>query len=122
VVAAFVRVGAAQRHWVRLLIWQALSGERNEGEADYRRAMVDDLRRRQADGEIAADLDPACLQLALFGAALAPVLLTQFAEDFTGLLAGSAEFQERYLEQLRRIVARLGQVSQATPSPSRSRS
>src|SRR4051794_31942021 len=70
VVTAFVRVGAAQRHWVRLLIWQALSGERNEGEAEYRRAMVDDLRRRQADGEIAADLDPACLQLALFGAAL----------------------------------------------------
>src|SRR5262245_44812992 len=48
VVAAFTHVGAEQRHWVRLLVWQALAGERHEGEREYRRAMVDDVRRRQA--------------------------------------------------------------------------
>jgi TetR/AcrR family transcriptional regulator len=107
VVAAFTHVGESQRHWVRLLIWQALSGDRAEGDADYRRAMVDDLRRRQADGEIAKDLDPAYLQLVLFGAALAPALLTGFAEDFTGLPADSPEFLDRYREQLKILISHL---------------
>jgi AcrR family transcriptional regulator len=109
VVAAFTHVGDAQRYWVRLLIWQALEGNQEEGGSEYRRAMVEDLRRRQADGEIAADLDPGFLQLALFGAAIAPTLLSGFAEDFTGLPVESPEFVERYREQLRRIVAHLAQ-------------
>jgi TetR/AcrR family transcriptional regulator len=109
VVAAFTHVGESQRHWVRLLIWQALSGDRDEDGAPYRRSMVDDLRRRQSAGEIAADLDPAYLQLALFGAALAPTLLAHFAEDFTGLAADSPEFLAGYREQLRRLVAHLAE-------------
>jgi TetR/AcrR family transcriptional regulator len=107
VVAAFTHVGESQRHWVRLLIWQALAGERDEGDANYRRAMVDDLRRRQGEGEIADDLDPAYLQLALFGAALAPTLLAGFAEDFTGRPADSPEFLDTYREQLRRLIGHL---------------
>ncbi|WP_433377635.1 TetR/AcrR family transcriptional regulator [Actinoplanes sp. CA-142083] len=108
VVAAFVRVGAEQRHWVRLLIWQALSGERDEGDREFRQAMVGDLRRRQREGEIDPGLDPGFLQLALFGAALAPMVLAQFAEDFTGLSPESPEFREAYIEQLRRLLAHLG--------------
>jgi TetR/AcrR family transcriptional regulator len=92
VVAGFVRVSAEQRHRVRLLIWQALAGHRNEGDTEYRCVMVDDLRRRQEAGETAADLDPAHLQLALFGAALAPMVPAEFAEDFTGLSPDSPEF------------------------------
>lgn len=107
VVTAFAHVGEAQRHWVRLLVWQALEGDREEGGAAYRKGMVDDLRRRQAAGEIAADLDPAFLQLALFGAALAPTLLAHFAEDFTGLPTDSPEFRARYAELLTAMVARL---------------
>jgi TetR/AcrR family transcriptional regulator len=107
VVSAFTHVGGDQRHWVRLLIWQALAGDREEGDAAYQRAMVDDLRRRQGNGEIGADLDPAYLQLALFGMALAPTLLAHFAENFTGLEADSPEFIEGYREQLQRIIARL---------------
>lgn len=109
VVGAFAGAGENQRHWVRLLVWQELSGYREEGATDYRRSMVDDLRRRQEAGEIAPDLDPAFVQLALFGAALAPTLLGQFAEDFTGLPAGSPEFAERYREQLARIVNHLAE-------------
>ena len=107
VIAAFTHVGESQRHWVRLLIWQALAGDREEGGKQYRQSMVGDLRRRQAAGEIAADLDPAYLQLVLFGAALAPTLLAHFAEDFTGLPADSPEFLAGYREQLRRLVAHL---------------
>ncbi|SCE93215.1 DNA-binding transcriptional regulator, AcrR family [Micromonospora viridifaciens] len=110
VVAAFVHVGQTQRHWGRLLIWQALSGDREEGDEQYHRSMVDDLRRRQNAGEIAPDLDPGYLQLALFGAAIAPTLLARFAEDFTGLPVDSPEFVERYREQLKRLVAHLAKA------------
>jgi hypothetical protein len=75
--------------------------------AEFRSAMVADLARRQAAGEIAADLDPAFVLLALFGAAMAPAVLPQFAEDFTGLPPGSPEFAEAFREQLSRIVAHL---------------
>lgn len=107
VVAAYTYVGESQRHWSRLLIWQALSGERNEGETAFRAAMVDDLRRRQAAGELAADLDPAYVLLALFGAALAPTVLADLAADLTGVPADSPEFLDRYRDQLRRLVAGL---------------
>ncbi len=107
VVAAFTYVGESQRSWSRLLIWQALSGERAEGEADFRAAMVEDMRRRQEAGEIAADLDPAYVLLALFGAALAPTALAGLATDLTGRDADSPEFLDRYRDQLKRFVARL---------------
>jgi TetR/AcrR family transcriptional regulator len=107
VVAAFTYVGESQRHWSRLLIWQALSGEHAEGEADFRTAMVDDVRRRQAAGELAGDLDPPYVLLALFGAALAPTILSDFAADLTGVPAGSPEFLDRYRDQLKRLVRRL---------------
>jgi TetR/AcrR family transcriptional regulator len=107
VVGAFTQVGETQRHWARLLIWQALEGDREEGGQEYRKAMVDDLRRRQDAGEIAADLDPGHLQLALFGAALAPTLLAHFAEDFTGKPADSPEFFAEYRKQLGRLIGRL---------------
>jgi TetR/AcrR family transcriptional regulator len=107
VVAAFTYVGESQRYWSRLLIWQALSGERNPGETDFRTAMVEDMRRRQEAGEIASDLDPAYVLLALFGAALAPTVLAGFATDLTGVPADSPEFLDRYRDQLKRLVARL---------------
>jgi len=107
VVAAFIDVGEEQRHWVRLLIWQSLSGDRDEGGVQHRRSMVDDLRRRQEAGEIAPDVDPAYLQLALFGAALAPTMLPHFVEDFTGLPADSPEFLAEYREQLKRFIEHL---------------
>lgn len=105
--AAFTHVGEAQRHWVRLLIWQALAGDRDEDSRQYRRSMVEDLRRRQDAGEIALDLEPGYLQLTLFGLAIAPTLLAQFAEDFTGLPADSPAFVDRYREQLKRLIAHL---------------
>jgi hypothetical protein len=69
--------------------------------------MVADLRKRQGAGEIAEDLDPAYTMLALLGATIAPTVLPQFVENFTGLSAESPEFQAAYREQLRRLVAHL---------------
>ena len=106
-VNAFVDIGARQRHWARLLVWQALSGTADADNKELNAALVADLRRRQEAGEIAADLDPAYVLLALFGAAMAPTVLPQFAEDFTGRAADSPEFVAAYRDQLSRILARL---------------
>jgi TetR/AcrR family transcriptional regulator len=135
VVAGFAEAATGERHWARLLVWEGLSAHhepekqadgssgpdgntvdgntadsKTDSEADTKRfheAMVADLRRRQENGEIAADLDPAYLMLLLFGATLAPVVLPQFAENFTGLAAGSPEFQAAFREQLKRLMAHL---------------
>jgi AcrR family transcriptional regulator len=106
-VNTYVDIGARERHWTRLLIWQMLSGEADPRSKPFHEGLVADLRRRQEAGEIAADLDPAYVALALFGAAMAPAVLPQFAENFTGLRPDSPEFVAAYQEQLTRLVARL---------------
>ena len=63
--------------------------------------------RRQSAGELAPDLDPAYVLLALFGAALAPTVLADLAGDLTGMAADSPEFLDRYRDQLKLLVARL---------------
>lgn len=109
VVTNFLRLGAEQRSWSRLLAWQGLTGGGEDDPADdpYFAAMVADVRRRQRAGEIAADLDPAYVLLTLFAAAMAPTLLPQVAQRISGHPADSPEFLAEYGEQLRRIVARL---------------
>jgi TetR/AcrR family transcriptional regulator len=68
---------------------------------------IADVRRRQQRGEIAANLDPAFLLLALQAAASAGVSFPADVRTLTGLDPASDEFAERYAEQLRRIVAHL---------------
>jgi len=109
VVDGFVRAGVEHRHWSRLLAWSGLTGtaEADDGADDFFPSMVEELRRRQANGELAPDLDPAYIQLLLFAAAAAPVLLPQVAERMTGQAPDSPEFLVGYRAQLRRVVERL---------------
>jgi TetR/AcrR family transcriptional regulator len=108
VVTEFLRINAGNRPWARMLVWGALadSGTVPDDEPFFR-GMVDDLRRRQEAGEIAADLDPAHLMLLLFGAVLAPTVVPQVARQFTGLDPESPEFQNAYAAQLKLVIARL---------------
>jgi TetR/AcrR family transcriptional regulator len=110
VVANFVRVAATQRSWGRMLAWAELTGEVGDQEPDaqaYFAEMVEEVRARQQRGELAADLDPAYVQLALFAVALAPQVLPRIARQLTGLDPGSAAFVERYTDQVARFVGRL---------------
>jgi AcrR family transcriptional regulator len=109
VVDNFLRTGVEHRSWARLLAWQGLTGDGDDGEdADpYFAAMVEDVRRRQRAGELAADLDPAHVLLVFFAAAMAPTLLPQVVRRITGKAGDSPEFLADYSAQLRLIVDRL---------------
>jgi AcrR family transcriptional regulator len=107
VVAAFAGIATSQRHGTRLLVWDALAGRDEADSKPFHESMVAEMRRRQENGEIAGELDPAYLMLVFFGVALAPTILPRFAENFTGLAADSPEFQAAYLAQLKLLIGRL---------------
>ncbi|MDJ1134139.1 TetR family transcriptional regulator [Streptomyces iconiensis] len=87
----------------RLNVWAGLTGTAPEQE----REDLSDLRRRQSAGEIGDDLDPAAMLLLLTGAVVGPVVMPHTVRAIFGLDPESAEFQEHYAEQLRRVVRRL---------------
>jgi len=107
----YLRATLDDPRMVRLLIWAGLAegGESEERPPDEAPASEDlsDLMRRQRDGELAADLDPAYVQLALMGAILTPIVMPQIVRRVTGLDPQSDEFEARYAEELRRIVRHL---------------
>jgi AcrR family transcriptional regulator len=108
VVASFLRAAADNRPWARLLAWQGLAG--NTPAADRPELMqwiVAEIGRRQQAGELAADMDPAFVALALFAAAAAPAILPHVARELTGLDPESEEFNSGYAEQLARLVRHL---------------
>ena len=109
VVAGFVRANLTSRSMTRLLIWEGLTGTgMDDTDLPYFAQMVADVRLRQERGEIAADLDPIAVLLAVFSAALAPTLLPHVVERVTGQVADSSEFLDDYAARLARIVQRPG--------------
>ncbi|HEX6515018.1 MAG TPA: TetR family transcriptional regulator [Nocardioidaceae bacterium] len=100
----YLRATLEDPRLARLFLWDGLTGGAVVEEPED----LSDLQRRQAGGEIAADLDPGMFQLALMGAILAPVALPQVARRLTGLDPADPGFEDAYADQLRRMVARLG--------------
>ncbi|MGK5558109.1 TetR family transcriptional regulator [Actinomadura kijaniata] len=90
----------------RLNAWCGLT-EPCPGPADAPREDLSDLERRQAAGQIAADLDPAAVLLALMAMVAAPTLMPGAVVRAFGMDPRSPEFREHYAEQLRRIVRHL---------------
>jgi TetR/AcrR family transcriptional regulator len=109
-IAEYFRAAQAEPHLARLLVWSAVeraAAPRTPATVSLGPEDVADLRRRQQEGEMAADLDPVCVGLALMGAILAPIVLPHVVEEAVGLDPQSPEFVERYAEQLRRIIRHL---------------
>jgi TetR/AcrR family transcriptional regulator len=108
---AYLATFFRQPELTRILVWDGLNqtspvpsrapGERDEAPE------VADLRRRQAAGEIAADLDPAYLLVALMGATLARVTMPQQIEHLCGVRADSEEFAQTFARQMRLILGHL---------------
>jgi TetR/AcrR family transcriptional regulator len=116
IVAEYVIVTREHRSWARMLIWEALGdsppepgepGNERAREPDFLVEQVAETRRRQANGELAADLDPAHLTLALFALAGAPTMLPQIARRITGADPDSEEFRTAYRDQVARLVRHL---------------
>ena len=103
----------------RLALWQALSDEvpdeELQSDIDHEQAQ---MRRRRERGEIAADLDPAAVQLALMGMTLAPVVLRRTARRLFGVDIDDPDFETRYGDTLSRILARLAEDTEHHPKGS----
>lgn len=114
VVLNFFKASIDNSAWMRLLLWQALSNAGVDGEQaqpdPFMHGMVADLRRRQAAGELAADLDPCHVLLVLFAAASAPVMLPQMVRRICGVDADNADFRVEYARQLAKVVDHLSAI------------
>ncbi|MGW6277830.1 TetR/AcrR family transcriptional regulator [Kribbella sp. NPDC055071] len=108
-VGAYAKVALAQPDLLRLLVREGVDdtdATDQEGQTARFQAMLNDFRRWQAEGELAADLDPAHAALALFGLAAAPVVFPQIARAL-GLDPDGKNFALEYAEQAARLVTRL---------------
>ncbi|MFG1905177.1 TetR/AcrR family transcriptional regulator [Kribbella sp. NPDC048928] len=110
VVGAYARATIEQPDLLRLLIREGIDRDTagNDAGAQYERfqGMLADFRRRQSDGELAADLDAAYAGLALFGLAAVPVVFPQIARAL-GLDPDTEDFTDKYAEQVALLVSYL---------------
>lgn len=107
--AGYVRANAANRDFGKLMLWQGLSDDGIGGaelSAELRRD-VEELRKRQADGEFPADLDPAAVLVALWSMTAASTTFPQVVRAVFEQDPASPEFAEHYAEQIRRLVGHL---------------
>lgn len=99
---------------VRLLAWGGLeySGPASDPDqasrADGMRRTIDEIRARQDQGRLPAELDPACLMVMLMAAAMAPTTLPHVIEGVSGTDPRAPEFVEHYAEQLALLARHLG--------------
>ena len=104
----------------RMFIWEGLTqgGWSSDGpppQTSEGPDEVGDLRRRQASGEVADDVDAGYLLLALMGIITTPVTMPHMVQRLCGVEADSDEFRARFPEQLRRILGHLGGSAPAEP-------
>lgn len=98
----------------RLLAWRGLN-DGDQQPSDESNDDVDDLSSmlaRQARGEVADDLDPAGVRLAIMGAVMVPIVMPQLVRRIFGLDPTDPEFETRYGDHLRRMIRKL-----ALPDP-----
>jgi TetR/AcrR family transcriptional regulator len=116
--ARYLHMALDDPRFVRLTLWQSLTGSAQGKHPED----LSDLQRRQSEGELAPELDPAAVMLMLYAVVVAPLALPQTARELFGLEPDSPEFRERYTEQLRRLVRRLADTTQGAEVPAGSES
>ncbi|GAA2059272.1 hypothetical protein GCM10009839_81940 [Catenulispora yoronensis] len=106
-VRAYLDLTLDRPDWSRLVVWRAL-GDASDSPPDEQagrlRAAVDRFRDRQADGEIADDLDPAFALLLCYALTFAPIALPHFVRDVTGLDPLSAEYRDRCAAEIVKLL------------------
>jgi TetR/AcrR family transcriptional regulator len=100
----------------RFVLWQALTEDMPEEESQEDvDGELERMRVRQARGEIASDLDPAAVQIALMGLTIAPIVFRRTAKRLFGVDIDDPEFETRYGDTLSRILARLAEETEHHP-------
>jgi len=118
--ARYLHDALADPRLTRLLLWRGLADSTEQPPDDSPESEdLAGLRRRQAGGELAPDLDPGAVRLALMGAIAVPVAMPQMVWKIFGLDPRSPAFEDLYGEQLRRIVRHLAEVMQEEDKPGR---
>ncbi|QXJ21755.1 TetR/AcrR family transcriptional regulator [Actinomadura graeca] len=103
--ARYLAHALADPRGTRLNAWRGLTEDLDDIPGD--REDLSDMERRKAAGELADDLDPAAVMLVMMAAVAAPVVMPLAVRRVFGVGPDSPEFQDRYADQLRRIVRRL---------------
>ena len=103
----YFEAGHRQPDLQRLFIREELEQDPDAVEHEPIADDIEDLRARQAAGEIADDLDPAFVLLVLQTAVLSGIVFPREVKRLMGMDPGSEEFLEHMGEQLRRLVRRL---------------
>jgi TetR/AcrR family transcriptional regulator len=93
----------------RLLLWQALDDKpaaADDAAADAApdvdtESVLDDIRRRQAEGELTSEYDAEFIMIVSWAAMMAPIALPQLVRSAYG--ADPAAFRAAFLPQLRRL-------------------
>ena len=120
VVVAYLDLITQQQELFRLFLWEGLAyqpgGPAPEDPASAPELV--DMARRQANGELDTDFDPACLLLISMAITILPVAIPHQVKQFTGLEPMSPEFMDRYREQVRLLIRHLAPRSAAPSSGS----
>ncbi len=103
----YLEVGLRQPNLQRLFIRESLDEDLADVAHDPDAPELVDLRARQNAGEIADDLDPAFVLLALQGMVVAHLVFASDVRRLTGLDPASPEYLAAAGAQLRRIVRHL---------------
>lgn len=119
--ASFLARRPEDREMSRLLVWEGLTFDAADPDADdpgadartaRMSAAVEDMRRRQAEGEVPAELDVRHFLLMSMAAAVAPVALPHVARSIFGAETdpGSPEFMAQFAEEYRKLISLLSRV------------
>lgn len=105
----YLDVTLDQPTWARLLLRLSLDEDPESAQSDeddeQTRLAVEDIRRRQAAGEVTKDFDPEFILITLMSTTIAPVAMRHIVEVAFDTDPSSPEFRETYLAQLARLFA-----------------
>ncbi|HYH89432.1 MAG TPA: hypothetical protein VEX67_09370, partial [Solirubrobacteraceae bacterium] len=103
----YLEAGHRQRDLQRLFIREELEQDPDAVAHEPIADDIADLRRRQAEGEISDELDPAFVLLVLQTAVLSGIVFPREVKRLMGMDPGSPEFLEHMGQQMRLLVRRL---------------
>ena len=110
VIAGYFDGAQADLNGGRLLLWQALEhwsgSDQRPDEVDQSNLdALEDIRRRQREGELTSDYDAEFIMAVMWAATMVPLMLPQVVRDAFEVDPQSPEFRERFLPQLQRLFA-----------------